>query len=128
MTKKVLATIKDLIEEFAKHSHEYHNPREDVTRGKGDGGNEKMVAVLEKLENMEQRMTKMDQSIHVIRVGCDNCGRTHLTKDCDLDENGNRKAQVFYSSGDRYDEDWRKPRKKWFPYTEYKKQNDEKFT
>lgn len=55
-------------------------------------------------------MTKLNQLILVIRVVCDNYSGTHLTKDCDLDENGNKNAQVFYSSSDKYDEDWRNPR------------------
>ena len=37
MMKKDSATIKELVEEFQKQSREYHNPREDVTRGKGSG-------------------------------------------------------------------------------------------
>ena len=44
-----------------------------------------------------------------------------------MDEYGNKKAQVCYSSGDKYDEDWRKPKKEWLPYEEYKKQKEEKF-
>lgn len=65
---------------------------------------------------------KMDQSINVIHVGCHNCSRPHLTKNCDLDENGNWKDQGCYSSGDMYDEDWRKPKKEWLPYDGYKKE------
>lgn len=64
-----------------------------------------------KPDNMDRRITKMGQSMHVIQVGYDICSGPHLTKDCDLDENENRKAQLFYSSGDRYDENWRKPKK-----------------
>lgn len=48
-----------------------------------------MVAVLAMLHNMDRRMIQMDQAIHEIGVGCENCNRPHLTKDCDLDENGN---------------------------------------
>jgi len=44
-----------------------------------------------------------------------------------LDENENKKAQVCYSSGYKYDEDWRKPKKEWLPYDEYKKQKEEKY-
>lgn len=55
-----------------------------------------MATVLAKLENMDRKMTKMDQSINAIRVGCDNCSVPHLTKNYDLDENGNRKAKVCY--------------------------------
>ena len=116
MTKKEPTTIKELVEEFAKHSLKYHNPREDVTTAKGDRWNENLAAVLVKLENMDRRMTKTDQSIHAIHVGCDSYSGPHLTKDCDLDENGNRKEQVCYSSGDRFDEDWRKPKKECLPY------------
>ncbi|XP_023763338.1 uncharacterized protein LOC111911826 [Lactuca sativa] len=56
------------------------------------------------LQNMDRRMTKMDQTIHAIR-----------------------KAQVYYSSGDRFDNDWRKPKKEWLPYDEYKKAKEEKY-
>ena len=44
-----------------------------------------------------------------------------------MDEYGNKKAQVCYSSGDKYEEDWQKPKKEWLPYEEYKKQKEEKF-
>ena len=57
------------------------------------------------LSSKDRRMTKIDQSIHAIRVGCEKCNDPHLTKDCHLDKNRNKKAQVYYSSGDRYDED-----------------------
>ena len=50
-----------------------------------------------------------------------------MTEDCDLDDNGNRKVQAFHSSGDRFDEDWRKPKKKWLPYDEYKRAKEEKY-
>lgn len=86
-----------------------------------------MADVLAMLNTMDQRVTKMDQSINVIRVGCQRWNGLHLTKDCHLDENENKKTQVFYSSGDKYDEDWRKPKKQWFPYDEYKKKKEEKY-
>lgn len=57
-----------------------------------------------KLENMDRRMTKMGQCIHTIKAGGDNCSGPHLTKDCDLDENGNHEAQVCSTSGDKYDD------------------------
>lgn len=81
-----------------------------------------MAAVLAMLNNMDQRMTKMDQSKHVIHVGCEKSNGPHFTKDFHLDDNRNSKAQVFFSSGDRYDDDWRKPEKEWLPYDEYKKE------
>lgn len=69
----------------------------------------------------------MGQSILTIQVGYENCHMPHLTKDSDLDDNGNRKAQVSYPSVDMYDEDWREPKKEWFPYEEYKKGKEEKY-
>ncbi|KAI3767638.1 hypothetical protein L2E82_17938 [Cichorium intybus] len=45
----------------------------------------------------------MNQSIHAIAVGCDNCSGPHLQKDCPYDEDGNKKADACYSSGDRFD-------------------------
>lgn len=128
MPKKELTVIKALIEEFTKHSREYHNPHDDTTRSKGskDGENENRAAVLEKLKNMDRKMPNMDQSIHEILVVCENFNAPHLTKDYELDVNSNRTDQVCYSSGDKYDDDWRKPKKEWFPYDEYKKQKEEK--
>lgn len=81
MKSKEPGTIKELINEFSKHSREYHTPREDVTRLRGnlDRGNEHMAAILEKLESIDRRLTKMDKSIHSIRVGCDSCGSPHFT-------------------------------------------------
>ena len=67
----------------------------------------------------------MDQTIHVMPVGCENCNGPHLTKDFDLDENGNRKVLALYSSSDRYKEDWIKPKKKWIPYDDYKKAKED---
>ncbi|KAL7615461.1 hypothetical protein Lser_V15G05949 [Lactuca serriola] len=127
LTKKAPPVIKQLIEEFSKHSREHHNPRNDVTRGSTYVASEDLSAVMAMLKNMDRRMDKMDQTIHAIRVGCENCNGPHLTRDCDLDENGKKKVQVCYSSGDRYDEDWRKPKKEWLPYEEYKKAKEEKF-
>ncbi|KAL7598776.1 hypothetical protein Lser_V15G25946 [Lactuca serriola] len=112
LTKKALAVIKTLVEEFSKHSREYHNPRNDTARGVVNSVSDDMAAMMAKLESMDRRMKKIDQSIHAIRVVCDNCSGPYLTKDCDLDENGNRKAQ---------------PKKKWLPYDEYKKAKEEKY-
>lgn len=73
---------------------------------------------------MDKIMMKMDQSIHAIRVGCDNCNGPHLMKDCNLDANGNRKAQVHYSSGEKYYEDWRQPKMERLPRDKYMKQKE----
>lgn len=81
MTKKDLKTNKALIEEFSNHSRELHNPRDDVTRGKEnrDVSLEGLAVVMEKINNMDRRITKMGQSIHMIQVGCENCHMPYLT-------------------------------------------------
>ncbi|KAL7597527.1 hypothetical protein Lser_V15G21750 [Lactuca serriola] len=89
LTKK----LPPVIEEFSKHSREYHNPRHDVTRGTAYAATEDLSAVMAMLKTMDRRMDKMYQTIHAIRVGCENCNGPHLTRDCDLDENGNKKVQ-----------------------------------
>ncbi|XP_023739500.1 uncharacterized protein LOC111887560 [Lactuca sativa] len=110
LTMKAPATIKELISEFSKHSREYHNPRNDQSRGVVNSVTDSMATMMAKLESKYRRMTKMDQTIHAIRVGCENCRGPHLTKDCDFDKNGNWKAQ-----------------KEWLPYDEYKKAKEEKY-
>ncbi|XP_023728212.1 uncharacterized protein LOC111875917 [Lactuca sativa] len=127
LTKTNPNQAKELIEEFSNHSREYHNPGRDGIKGSGGAQNEEMVVVMAMLNTTDRRLTQMDQSVHAIRVGCERCSSPHLTKDCNMDEYGNKKAQVCYLSGDKYDEDRRKPKKEWLPYDEYKKQKEEKF-
>ena len=127
LTKKILGEVKELIEEFSKHSREYHNPIHDEAKGIRVVNSEDIATVLAMLDTMDRRMTKMDQSIHAIRVCCERCNDPHLIKDSHLDEHGNKKAQVCYSSGDKYVENWRKPKREWLPYNKYKKQKEEKY-
>ena len=60
LTKKNLAEIKEIVEEFSKHSREYHNPRNEGAKGIGNGISEDIMAVLVMLNNMDRRMTKVD--------------------------------------------------------------------
>lgn len=85
MTKKDPTTNKALIEEFTKHSREYHNPREDITRrsANGDGAYEVLMVVMVKLDTMDNRLTKMDKSINVVHNRYEACGGPHPTRDCE---------------------------------------------
>lgn len=65
--------------------------------------------------------------MHAICVGCEIFNGPHLTKDCHLDDNENRRAQVCYSSGDRFDEDWRKTKKNGCPMKSTERKNKEKY-
>lgn len=93
-TRQLLDSQGPLIEEFAKHSREYHNLRDDVTRGRsnGDGALKGLTTINAKLDSMDRLTKKINQTIHEIKFGCENCSGLYLTKDCDLDENNNLKA------------------------------------
>lgn len=57
MTKD-MTTNKTLVKEFAKHSREYYNPREDVT-GKNsdiDGGQDSIASITTKRYMMDRRV------------------------------------------------------------------------
>lgn len=58
-----------------------------------------------KIYTMDHSIMKINKNIHVVQVRCNNCSGPHLTKDYELDVNGNKEAQLCYSSGDKYDED-----------------------
>lgn len=68
LTKKNPNANKELIEEFSKHSREYHNSRDDVKRrnSNGEGVNDGVASIIAKLDTMDQRIAKMGQSIHAI--------------------------------------------------------------
>ena len=71
----------------------------------------------------------MDQTIHSIQVGCDNCSRGNYTKDCPLDEDGNRKENVCYTAADRSD-NWRNQnwkREGWKPREEYLREKEARY-
>lgn len=55
LTKKNSITNKELIEESAQHSHEYHDPIEEVTWGKvkGDGELRSLASIIAKFDNMD---------------------------------------------------------------------------
>ncbi|XP_023762711.1 uncharacterized protein LOC111911152 [Lactuca sativa] len=93
LTKKNPNKARELIEEFSKHSREYHNPGRDGIKGSGGARTKKMVVVMAMLNTMDRRLTQMDQSIHAIRVGCERFTGPHLTKDCHLDEYGNKRLK-----------------------------------
>ncbi|KAI3740492.1 hypothetical protein L2E82_30941 [Cichorium intybus] len=125
--KKTPADGYALIEELAQHSHQWHSSRDSSLRKKpSDDQADGLAALNAKLDALGRDMKKVNQTIHAIQVGCDNCSGPHIAKDCPLDEDGKRKESVCYSSGDRFDE--RRPRNSnWKPYEEYKKDQAEKY-
>ncbi|KAI3740267.1 hypothetical protein L2E82_30693 [Cichorium intybus] len=125
--KKTPADGYALIEELAQHSHQWHSSRDSSLRKKPtDEQDDGLAALNAKLDALGGDMKKVNQTIHAIQVGCDNCSGPHLARDCPLDEDGKRKESVCYSSGDRFDE--RRPRNNnWKPYEEYKKDQAKKY-
>jgi len=88
-------------------------------------GSDDIAAMKAMMETFARDMKKMEQAVHAIRVGCDNCGGPHLKKDCALDDSGNKKEKVCYSSADRSD-NWR-GRREWLPQEEYRKEMTKKY-
>lgn len=55
------------------------------------------------MDGFERELEKINQTIHAIQVGCDNCSGPHIQKDYPLDEDGNKKAEVCYTFGVKYE-------------------------
>ncbi|GKD99348.1 hypothetical protein Tco_1387332, partial [Tanacetum coccineum] len=47
---------------------------------------EGIVAIINKLENLNRDIKKLKENIYTIQVGCQNCRGAHLDKDCHLKE------------------------------------------
>lgn len=95
MTRKDSVTNKALIEEFAKHSREYHNPKGDFTKEKSNknGGQDVISAVVAKLDAMEEKITKMGESI---QDRCRACRGPHSTRDCELEYRRDRDTKELH--------------------------------
>lgn len=106
ITKRNLTTCKEIIENLSNQSHEWHSPTNGGIQAREMGEGSVGIALLNaKLETMDRSIKKINQTIHTIQVDCDNFSGAHFLRVCDLDENSRKKAQVYYSSVDKYDQD-----------------------
>nr|GEW11595.1 hypothetical protein [Tanacetum cinerariifolium] len=73
------------IQTMANHSQKWH----DGTSNKnieGSSNFEGITAIGNKLDNLGRDMKNLKENVHAIQVGCQNCGGTHLDKDCPLNQ------------------------------------------
>ncbi|GJZ01353.1 zinc knuckle CX2CX4HX4C containing protein [Tanacetum coccineum] len=73
------------IQTMADHSQKWH----DVTTSKNirsSSSNDRLAALVNKLENLGRDMKKLKESVHAIQVGCQICKGPHLDKDCPINE------------------------------------------
>ncbi|GJZ06400.1 hypothetical protein Tco_0540193 [Tanacetum coccineum] len=67
------------------HSQKWH----DGSSSKNieiSSNSEGIAAIVNKLENLGRDMKKLKENVQAIQVGCQNCERAHLDKDCPLKE------------------------------------------
>lgn len=116
ITKKNNATEKEIVEYLSKHSNEWHFPQNNIFLRILDGESSDGLATLNvKVNNMDRRKKKINQKVHTIQARCNSCSGLHLTKDCNMDKNKNKEAQMCYSSKENYDMDWRWVKNGWNP-------------
>ncbi|GJX88521.1 hypothetical protein Tco_0340535 [Tanacetum coccineum] len=83
------------IHTMADHSQKCH----DGTTSRNIGSNsskDRLAALVNKLDNLGRDMKKLKESVHAIRVGCQNCEGPHLDKDCPLNEEVKQVKEVRY--------------------------------
>ncbi|KAL4566663.1 hypothetical protein LXL04_030783 [Taraxacum kok-saghyz] len=118
LARKEPSESHDLIEEMAQHAHQWGNSRDSFYGGPKVDIEDK-ASIANQLATLARDMKKMNQAIHAIQVGCDNCSGGHLTKDCPLDEDGNQKEDVAYAGNFR-DRNFK-------PYHEWKQDQANKY-
>ncbi|GKC21657.1 hypothetical protein Tco_1023807 [Tanacetum coccineum] len=73
------------IQTMANHSQKWHDGTSNRNI-ESSSNSERIAAIVSKLDNLGRDMNKLKENVHAIQVGCQNCGGTHLDKDCPLNE------------------------------------------
>nr|GFC16557.1 hypothetical protein [Tanacetum cinerariifolium] len=63
---------------------------------------EGITAIVRKLDNLSRDMKKLKENVHAIQVGCQNCGGTHLDKDCPLNKEVKSVKEAKYDEFKRF--------------------------
>nr|GEX40674.1 hypothetical protein [Tanacetum cinerariifolium] len=76
------------------HLHKWHDgsTNKRLSSDSLDG----IAAIINKLDSLGRDMKKLKENVHVIQVGCKNCGGAHLNKDCPLHEEVKSVEKVKY--------------------------------
>ncbi|GKA43492.1 hypothetical protein Tco_0736216 [Tanacetum coccineum] len=83
------------IQTMDDHSQKWHDGTSSRNT-EGSSNSEGIVAIVNKLENLNRDMKKLKENVHAIQVGCQICGEAHLDKDCPLNEEVKSVEEVKY--------------------------------
>ncbi|GKB32948.1 hypothetical protein Tco_0872349 [Tanacetum coccineum] len=67
------------------HSQKWHDGMSSRKIG-SSSSNDRLADLVNKLDNLGRDMKKLKESVYAIQVGCQICERSHLDKDCPLNE------------------------------------------
>ncbi|GJY99813.1 hypothetical protein Tco_0517243 [Tanacetum coccineum] len=90
-----LAEALIMIHTMADHSQKWHD-RTKSRNIRSSSSKDGLAAFVNKLDNLEQDMKKLKESVHAIQVGCQICEGPHLDKDCPLNEEVKQVEEVRY--------------------------------
>ncbi|GKB66662.1 reverse transcriptase domain-containing protein [Tanacetum coccineum] len=80
---------------MADHSQKWHDGMTSRSI-RSSSSNDRLAALVNKLDNLGRDMKKLKESVHAIQVGCQICEGPHLNKDCPLNEEVKQIEEVRY--------------------------------
>ncbi|GKD65758.1 hypothetical protein Tco_1307866, partial [Tanacetum coccineum] len=83
------------IQTMADHSQKWHD-RTTRRNIRSSSSNDRLAALVNKLDNLGRDMKKLKESVHAIQVRCQICEGPHLDKDCPLNEEVKQVEEVRY--------------------------------
>ncbi|GKC08823.1 cysteine-rich receptor-like protein kinase [Tanacetum coccineum] len=90
-----LAQALIAIQTMADYSQKWHDGTTSRIIGSSSSNN-RLAALVNKLDNLGRDMKKLKESVHAIQVGCQICEGPHLDKDCPLNEEVKQVEEVRY--------------------------------
>ncbi|GJV57627.1 hypothetical protein Tco_1458632 [Tanacetum coccineum] len=83
------------IQTMADHSQKWHDGM--TSRNiRSSSSNDRLAALVNKLDNLGRDIKKLKESVHAIQVGCQICKGPHLYKDCPLNKEVKQVEEVRY--------------------------------
>ncbi|GKE09806.1 hypothetical protein Tco_1413357 [Tanacetum coccineum] len=84
----------DAIQTMTNHSQKWHD--ESTSRKISNDSLDGIAAITNKLDSLGRDMKKLKVNVHVIQVGCENCGGAHFNKECSFHEEVKSIEEVKY--------------------------------
>ncbi|GKD31416.1 hypothetical protein Tco_1242194 [Tanacetum coccineum] len=79
---------------MADHSQKWHDG--STSKRMSNDSSDGIAAIINKLDSLGRDIKKLKENVHVIQVGCENCGGAHLNKECPLNEEVKSVNEVKY--------------------------------